>query len=127
MAIWINKDEGRAFLKSLPDAAERIYTLGTVYLCPDCGGDFYECWLDAGEDGEAPDKVAAEAAFVAEKIRALVAAGTPVQDDKRLRPMEYGDVAILMSAANNTGPLYRRVLSAHGVPVAAGQGQIAPS
>ena len=36
--------------------------------------------------------------------------------------MDYGDVAILMSAANNTGPVYRRVLAAHGVPVAAGQG-----
>ena len=77
---------------------------------------------DSGEDGEAPDKVGAEAAFVAEKIRALVAAGTPVQGKNGLRPMEYGDVAVLMSAANNTGPTYRRVLAAHGVPVAAGQG-----
>ena len=98
-----------------------------------CGADYYEVSVPApelfllsaagdGEGDEAPDKTAAEAAFVAEKIRALVAAGTPVQGKDGLRPMEYGDVAILMSAANNTGPVYRRVLTAHGVPVAAGQG-----
>lgn len=74
-----------------------------------------------GED-EAPDKTADEAAFAAEKIRALVEAGTLVQDGDGPRPMDYGDVAILMSAANKTGPVYRRVLAAHGVPVAAGQG-----
>ena len=74
------------------------------------------------EDGERPDKTAAEAAFVAEKIRALIAAGTTVQDENGVRPLGYGDIAILMSAANQTGPTYRRVLTAHGVPVAAGQG-----
>ncbi|MBR0354359.1 MAG: helicase-exonuclease AddAB subunit AddA [Oscillospiraceae bacterium] len=80
--------------------------------------------LAAGGEGEdeTPDKTADEAAFVAEKIRALVEAGTPVQGKDGPRPMDYGDVAILMSAANKTGPVYRRVLAAHGVPVAAGQG-----
>ena len=98
-----------------------------------CGAAYYEgsvpvpelLLLSAGgEDDadEAPDKTAAEAAFVAEKIRALVEAGTPVQGKEGLRPMDYGDIAILMSAANSTGPVYRRVLAAHGVPVAAGQG-----
>ena len=96
-----------------------------------CGADYYEGSVPApeffllpagGEDGEAPDKTAAEAAFVAEKIRALVGSGAQVQGKEGPRPMDYGDVAILMSAANNTGPVYRRVLAAHGVPVAAGQG-----
>ena len=97
------------------------------------GADYYEGSVPApelfllsaeGDDDtdEAPDKTAAEAAFVAEKIRAMVDAGTPVQSKDGLRPMTYGDIAILMSAANSTGPVYRRVLSAHGVPVAAGQG-----
>ena len=97
-----------------------------------CGADYYEgsvpvpelYLLSSGGDDadEAPDKTAAEAAFVAEKIRALVEARTPVQGRDGLRPMDYGDVAILMSAANSTGPVYRRVLTACGVPVAAGQG-----
>ncbi|MGX8692809.1 MAG: helicase-exonuclease AddAB subunit AddA [Clostridia bacterium] len=97
-----------------------------------CGADSYTgrvpvpelFLLSAGSDDadEAPDKTAAEAAFVAEKIRALVEAGTPVQGKDGPRPMDYGDVAILMSAANSTGPVYRRVLTALGVPVAAGQG-----
>ena len=77
---------------------------------------------DAGGEDEAPDASAVEAAFVARKIRALVEAGTPVQDGDAQRPMDYGDVAILMSSANKRGPVYRRVLSANGVPVAAGQG-----
>ncbi len=97
-----------------------------------CGADYYtgsvpapELFLlstEGDETDEAPDKTAAEAAFAAEKIRALVEAGTPVQGKDGPRPMDYGDVAILMSAANSTGPVYRRVLTAHGVPVAAGQG-----
>ena len=98
-----------------------------------CGADYYEgsvpvpelYLLSAGggdDADEAPDKTAAEAAFVAEKIRTLVESDTPVQGKDGLRPMDYGDVAILMSAANSTGPVYRRVLTAHGVPVAAGQG-----
>ncbi len=78
---------------------------------------------ESGDEDGAPDKTAAEAAYVARRIRALVEAGTPVQTDKGCRPMNYGDIAILMSAANNTGPVYRRVLAAQGVPVAAGQGQ----
>ncbi len=98
-----------------------------------CGADYYEgsapvpelflLSSGGGDDAdEAPDKTAAEAAFVAEKIRALVEARTPVQARDGLRPMDYGDVAILMSTANSTGPVYRRVLTAYGVPVAAGQG-----
>ena len=98
-----------------------------------CGADYYEGSVPVpelfllpaggGDDAdEAPDKTAAEAAFVAEKIRALVESGAPVQTKDGLRPMDYGDVAILMSAANSTGPVYRRVLTAHGIPVAAGQG-----
>ncbi len=96
------------------------------------GADYYQGSVPAPElfllsaqgdaEGEAPDATAAEAAFVAEKIRALVASGAPVQGKNGPRPVDYGDIAILMSAANNTGPVYRRVLAAHGVPVAAGQG-----
>ena len=97
-----------------------------------CGADYYQGEVPApelfllstegDEADEAPDKTAAEAAFAAEKIRALVEARTIVQDRDGPRPMDYGDVAILMSAANSTGPVYRRVLTALGVPVAAGQG-----
>ncbi|MCR5665098.1 MAG: UvrD-helicase domain-containing protein, partial [Oscillospiraceae bacterium] len=74
------------------------------------------------DDDETPDDLIAEAAFVARSIKKLVEAGTPVQGADGPRPMDYGDAAILLRAANSIGPVYRRALAAEGVPVAAGQG-----
>ena len=107
----LDYDEGAAMICGAEDYRGEV-PVPELFLVP--------TELDA--DDEAPDTIAAEAAFAAEKIRALVEAGTTVQGKHGPRPMDYGDVAILMSAANKTGPVYRRVLAAHGVPVAAGQG-----
>lgn len=76
----------------------------------------------AEDDEESPDKIALEARLVAEKIRELVESGATVSDKGRQRPMEYGDVAILLRSANNVGGIYRRELAQAGVPVSAGQG-----
>ncbi len=79
--------------------------------------------LDA-ESGEedSPDKTAREAAFVAEKIKALVEGGCTVAGREAPRPLEYGDIAVLLRSANTAGPTYRRCLMERGIPVASVQG-----
>ena len=78
--------------------------------------------LPESGDEETPDKTALEAAYVARRIQNMVASGATVTDHGTQRPMEYGDVAILLRSANTVGPIYRRELARIGVPVASGQG-----
>ena len=68
------------------------------------------------------DKTAFEAEQVAEKISALIAAGTPVTDGAQQRCAEYGDIAILLRNANSNGGVYRKALEKRGIPVSSGQG-----
>ena len=78
---------------------------------------------DEEEEGESRAAGEAEAAAVAERIRALVKGGTPVPDGEGgLRPLRYGDVAILLRSYKAVSPRYRAALSAAGVPCAAAQG-----
>ena len=97
------------------------------------GADYYEgsvpepelCLFslpETGDDEERPDKTALEAAAVAKKIRRLVESGVTVTTKEGLRPIAYGDVAILLRAAGTVGGVFRRALAREGVPVAAGQG-----
>lgn len=74
------------------------------------------------DEEESPDKAILEADMVARQIRQLVDSGATVTQGGAERPMQYGDVAILLRSGNNIGGVYRRALAAHGVPVAAGQG-----
>lgn len=76
----------------------------------------------ADEGEETPVKAECEARMVALRIKALVESGTLITDHGTERPMNYGDVAILMRSPNNLAATYRRVLTMNGVPVAAGQG-----
>ena len=80
--------------------------------------------LDAQDGGEeeSPDKTEREAAFVAEKIKALVESGCMISGREGPRPLEYGDIAILLRSANTVGPVYRRALMERGVAVASVQG-----
>ncbi len=73
---------------------------------------------DEDDDGERPDKTALEARCVGEEILHLMRSGTEVGG----RALDYGDITILMRSANSVGAIYRRELSAMGIPVAAGQG-----
>ena len=77
---------------------------------------------EGGEDEDRPDKTALEAAMVARSIRKLLESGLTVQGKNGPRPLESGDVAILLRTANQTGPIYRRALLAEGLPVTAAQG-----
>ena len=77
------------------------------------------------EDGESdrrPDKTAAEAAFVAGQIRALVDSGTLIPDRNGPRPVGWGDIAILLRSHKNAAPRYRAALEAAGVPAVSQQG-----
>ena len=75
-----------------------------------------------GDEAETPDKTALEARLAALKIRALVDSGAQVSDRGVSRPLDYGDIAILLRSVNTVGGVYRRELSAQGIPVSAGQG-----
>lgn len=73
-------------------------------------------------DEDSPDKTSMEAAFVAEKIKDLIRDGCTVSGREGQRPLEYGDIAILLRSANTVGPAYRRALMERGIPVASVQG-----
>ena len=75
-----------------------------------------------GEDEDSPDKTTQEAAWVAGKIRELMDSGCTVTGAAGPRPLQYGDIAILLRSGNAVGPAYRRVLAEQGIPVAAVQG-----
>ena len=78
--------------------------------------------LPQGEDEESPDKTALEADFAARQIKALVESGATVTEGDGVRPMHYGDVAILLRSPNRTGGIYREALMRHGIPVGSAQG-----
>ena len=78
--------------------------------------------MPESEDENSPDKTALEAELVARKINSLLAAGTTVTSNGGERPLEYGDIAILLRSANTVGGVYRRVLGEHGIPVSSVQG-----
>lgn len=82
------------------------------------------CLLQLPEDdgGELAEKAEREADYVARRIRALVDGETPVLDGGGMRPAAWGDIVILLRSANAVGPVYRRALTAHGVPVLSEQG-----
>ena len=72
--------------------------------------------------GENPDRTVLEARLVGQKIQRLMAEGTTVSGRDGERPLEYGDIALLLRAANSNGAVYRRELMAMGIPVGAGTG-----
>lgn len=74
------------------------------------------------EDGPEKEKTQQEAAFVAEKILHLVASGEMIQGKTGLRPIAFGDIAILLRSANTVGGIYRKELAKRGIPVVSSQG-----
>lgn len=75
----------------------------------------------ADEDEERPDKIEVEAAYAARMMRHLVETGAKISEGGALRPLGYGDIAVLLRSVNVSGPVWRRVLAREGVPVEAGQ------
>ncbi len=68
-------------------------------------------------------KLAAEARFVARRIRTMVDEGLPVRDKSGgLRPVRYGDIAVLLRSPKSKGLSIAQGLRAEGIPVShAGQ------
>ena len=69
------------------------------------------------DDEETPDKIALEARAVGRKILELMDSGITVGG----RSLEFGDIALLMRSANSVGGIYRRELSAMGIPADGGE------
>lgn len=83
------------------------------------------CILDPGEatEEETPDKALLEARYVAGRIRRMVDGGELVSDGRGgMRPVGWGDIAILLRTPNTSGAPYRRALMEAGIPVEARQG-----
>ncbi len=83
------------------------------------------CVLEPPEDdgGETPDKTLLEARYAAGRIRAMVENREMISDgNKGLRPVRYGDIALLLRTPRTSGGAFRRALEEAGVPVSARQG-----
>ena len=94
---------------------------------PEAGEEKPElCILDPGaarEDEESPDKRLLEARYVAGRIRDMVDRRECISDGRGgLRPVRYGDIAVLLRAPGTSGAAYCRALAEAGVPVNARQG-----
>ncbi len=78
---------------------------------------------DRSDDEQTPDKLRQEARYVAERIRSMVENREPVSDGQGgMRPVRYGDVALLLRTPGTSGGAFRRALREAGVPVSARQG-----
>lgn len=79
--------------------------------------------LPPSEEGEErPDKAYLEGRLLAKQIRVLVDGGETVFDQGQLRPIGYGDIAILLRSPGGVGTSFVRALTEAGIPVTAIQG-----
>ncbi len=70
---------------------------------------------EAGEDS--PEKAAMEARFIAKRIKAMMAAGTPVHEKDSVRPCRWSDFVLLMRSPGGKGSVFHAELSRAGIPV----------
>ena len=95
-----------------PDLGDTAYGEGQRLVCGAPGeyqGSVEACLLPDGEQET-------DAAWIAERIAALVAGGEPVRQGGGTRPARYEDCCILL-AARTSFPVYVRALSERGIPV----------
>ena len=83
----------------LPDAGVELHALATV-----------------------SDTYAEEAAFVADRIRDMLASDTLVRDGDTLRPVKPGDIVILLRSPGSAGGYFQRALEALGIRCSSGGG-----
>ncbi len=106
-----------ASLGDLEYGAEDMLLSGT----PDTGDSVMpELLLLTHEEGENTD-IEAEARMVAGEIKQLIQTAL-VREENKMRPVHYGDIAVLLRSANAVGPAFRRVFLENGIPVKAGAG-----
>lgn len=75
------------------------------------------------DDAETPEKNRAEAGFAARRIRALLEERTPVRDGDKTRPVEPGDIVILLRSPKNVAEFYLEALQRLGIPAASDTGE----
>ena len=75
------------------------------------------------EEAEAPEKNRAEAAFAACRIQQLLESRTPVRGETGLRPVEPGDIVILLRSPKNVAGFYLDALQRLGIPAASDAGE----
>lgn len=75
------------------------------------------------EDADTPDKNRAEAEFAARRVRELLDSRLPVREKNGRRPVEPGDVVILLRSPRNTAGLYLDALRARGIPAVSDTGE----
>ena len=68
------------------------------------------------------DTYAEEAAFVAGRIRHMLDCGTPIRDGDTLRPVQPGDIVILLRSPGSAGGHFQRALEAVGIRCSTGGG-----
>lgn len=68
------------------------------------------------------DTYAEEAAFVAGRIRDMLASGTLVRDGDTLRPVKPGDIVILLRSPGSAGGNFQRALEGLGIHCSTGGG-----
>jgi ATP-dependent helicase/nuclease subunit A len=96
---------------------------GADYPPEDCPAELIMLRLPEGaDDEESPDKTELEADMVAARINYLVNSGVQVLDSGAMRPVGYGDIAVLLRSPGSSGQVYRRALEARGIPVMSEQG-----
>lgn len=72
------------------------------------------------EDAEdAPGKSEAEAFFAAGRIKELVSSSVIPDGNGGVRPVRYGDIAILMRSPRSALPVWQQIFAAEGIPLAA--------
>ena len=75
------------------------------------------------EDAYTPEKNRVEAAFAARRIRELLETQTPIRDGDKTRPVEPGDIVILLRSPKNVAESYLEALQRLGVPAASDTGE----
>lgn len=70
-----------------------------------------------GDDEETPEKSRLEARFVAGRIKAMMAARTPVYENGAARPCRWSDFALLLRSPGGKGSIFHAELAAAGIPV----------
>ena len=78
--------------------------------------------LTCSETSAASDKVDLEASYVAERIRRLLDEGAMVTDGDQLRPVQAGDIVILMRSLSGTASVYLDALGKLGIPAVSDRG-----
>lgn len=76
-----------------------------------------------GDEGDRPEKLDVEAAFIAERAQELIENGKVSDGKGGFRPVRYGDIAILLRSTKEKAARYAAALNARGIPSGLDKGE----